>query len=506
MKKTGLTLLTAAIGGLIAVGGYKLIEPKPFVSFQTEQQKVNYVKVSDRSSNLSSSGLPDFVAPAAVSTPAVVHITTTYRASKGGDDVSEMFGDMFGMTPSRGPQKAFGSGVIISADGYIVTNNHVIEDANNIEVVLENKKSFKAKLIGTDPNTDIALLKIEAEGLSILKFGNSDQVKVGEWVLAVGNPFNLTSTVTAGIVSAKGRSIGLLGNSGGNPHQQFGPQQKPKANRAVESFIQTDAAVNRGNSGGALVNMNAELIGINSAIASGTGNFEGYSFAVPVNLVKKVIDDLRNYGTVQRGYLGIVLGEEVTAEFVKEKKLKDPDIRGVYVGGVSAGSSAEAVGIKADDIITSIQSLPVNSISELEEQVARYRPGDKVDVTLLRNGETMNFKVLLKNQDGGTKLVHKEASPADITLSSIEALPLSKTELAKFGVQSGVKISRLGQGLLKDAGLKVGFIIIKINDQLIKSPADINDALAASTEGLGVEFIDPREPNVTQTFQRSIRN
>ena len=223
-------------------------------------------------------------------------------------------------------------------------------------------------------------------------------------------------------------------------------------------------------------------------------------------LFKKVIDDLRNYGTVQRGYLGIVLGEEVTAEFVKEKKLKDPDIRGVYVGGVSAGSSAEAVGIKADDIITSIQSLPVNSISELEEQVARYRPGDKVDVTLLRNGETMNFKVLLKNQDGGTKLVHKEASPADITLSSIEALPLSKTELAKFGVQSGVKISRLGQGLLKDAGLKVGFIIIKINDQLIKSPADINDALAASTEGLGVEFIDPREPNVTQTFQRSIRN
>lgn len=507
MKKTGLTLLTAAIGGLVAVGGYKLVEPKPFVSFQTEQQKINYVKVSDRASNLSSSGLPDFVAPAAVSTPAVVHITTTYRAAKGGDDVSEMFGDMFGMAPQRGPQKAFGSGVIISADGYIVTNNHVIEDANNIEVVLENKKSFKAKLIGTDPNTDIALLKIQGEGLPILKFGNSDQVKVGEWVLAVGNPFNLTSTVTAGIVSAKGRSIGILGNpGGGNPHQQFGSPQKPVTSRAVESFIQTDAAVNRGNSGGALVNMNAELIGINSAIASGTGNFEGYSFAVPVNLVKKVIDDLRNYGTVQRGYLGIELGEEVTAEFVKERKLNDPDIRGVYVKGVSSGSSAAAVGIKAEDIITSVQSVPVNSIAELEEQVARYRPGDKVDVVLLRNGAALNFKVLLKNQDGGTKVMRKEATTAETTSTSIDAIALSKPELAKFGIPFGVKISHLGNGLLKDAGLKVGFIVLKINEQSIKSPADITDALAASNEGLAVEFIDPREPNVIQSFQRSTRN
>lgn len=511
MNKTGLTLLTAAIGGLVAVGGVKLLEPKPFISFQAEQQKVNYVKVADHSAGLSSSGLPDFVGPAAVSTPAVVHITTTYRAAKGGgDDFSEMFGDMFGSAPVRGPQKAFGSGVIISPDGYIVTNNHVIEDANNIEVVLENKKSFKAKLIGTDPNTDIALLKIQAEGLPILKFGNSDAVKVGEWVLAVGNPFNLTSTVTAGIVSAKGRSIGILGNpgGGGNPHQQFGGAnpQGPKVSRAVESFIQTDAAVNRGNSGGALVNMNAELVGINSAIASGSGNYEGYSFAVPVNLVKKVVDDLRNYGTVQRGYLGIELGEEVSAEFVKEQKLNDPDIRGVYVKGVSAGSSAAAVGIKGNDIITSIQGVPVNSIPELEEQVARYRPGDKLDVILLRNGTTMSFKVLLKNQEGGVKLIKKDAPVADVTSSSLEAQPLAKADLSKFGVPFGVRISRIGNGLLKDAGLKVGFIILKINDQPIKTQADITDAISSSSESLAVEFIDPKEPNVIQNFQRSTRN
>lgn len=506
MKQIGLTLLTAAVGGLVAVGGYKLAEPKPFVSFQNDQQKANFVKISDRAATLSSSGLPDFVQPAAISTPAVVHITTTYRATKGGDDISDMFGDMFGMSPQRGPQKAFGSGVIISADGYIVTNNHVIEDANNIEVVLENKKSFKAKLIGTDPNTDIALLKIQAEGLPILKFGNSDQVRVGEWVLAVGNPFNLTSTVTAGIVSAKGRSIGILGTSGTNPHQFGSPVSKKPEPRPVESFIQTDAAVNRGNSGGALVNMNAELVGINSAIASGTGNFEGYSFAVPVNLVKKVVDDLRNYGEVQRGYLGIQLSEEVTAEFVKKNNLNDPDIRGVYVKGVAPGTSAASVGIKAEDIIISIQGASVNSIAELEEQVARYRPGETVSVTLLRNGAEKTFKVLLKNQDGGTKLVRKEAATVTVNPSSVESQPLTKQEQAKFGFPFGVRITHIGSGLLKDAGIKSGFIILKINEQAIKTSADITEALAAGNDELAVEFIDPKEPNVIQSFQRSTRN
>jgi len=529
MKRIGLSLLTAAIGGLIAVGGYKLTEPKRFVSFDEDQQKAHIVPVSIASSrsqdsqatgrlsnsrnlsNVSSSGLPDFVQPAAMATPAVVHITTTYSAKVhgGSDELSDMFGDFFGGSApqQRGPMKAFGSGVIISPDGYIVTNNHVIEDANNIQVVLENKKSFKAKLIGTDPNTDIALLKVQGEDLPILKFGNSDQVKVGEWVLAVGNPFNLTSTVTAGIVSAKGRSIGILGNGSQNPHGHMfgqGNANAPKINTAVESFIQTDAAVNRGNSGGALVNMNGQLVGINSAIASGGGNYEGYSFAVPVNLVKKVLDDLRNFGAVQRGFLGVNI-EELNAELVNKNNLNDKDLRGVYVAKVEDASAAKVAGIQSGDVITSIQGVNVNSNGELQEQVARYRPGDALSVGVLRKGNEKLFKVVLRNRQGDMKLFKKETAAASTSLS-ISTTQLSKTELNKFEIPFGVKVTRVESTVLKDAGLKPGFIILKINDQEMKSPDDVNDAVSSSNDGISVEYIDPKEPHVIQSFQRSTRN
>ena len=499
MKRIAYSFLIAATGGLIALGGYKLLEPKKIGSFE-DDQKVNYVKVAGHNAGLSSAGLPDFTAPAAIATPAVVHITTTFRAKKSADNFMDPF-EFFnnGAPINRGPQKAFGSGVIISSDGYIVTNNHVIEDANNIQVVLENKQQYKAKMIGTDPTTDIALLKIQADNLPFLKFGNSDEVKVGEWVLAVGNPFNLTSTVTAGIVSAKARNIGILG--GGQDGNPMDLNAGPKTNSNVESFIQTDAAVNRGNSGGALVNVNGDLVGINSAIASGTGNYEGYSFAVPVNLVKKVVDDLRNFGTVQRGFLGVIISD-VTAELVNDKKLNDKEIKGVYVSKVSPDGAAKQAGILDGDIILKIQGTPVNSSSELQEQVARFRPGNTISVEVLRNGSVYTYKAVLKNSQGNTDI---EKNPVVTATNSagIQTIPLSQAELKKFNKPFGVKIVKEGDGIFKTMGIKPGFIILRINDEDIKSPEDVESALNSSSDSISFEGFYQDQPNAMLSFSQS---
>jgi len=502
MKRIAYSLLIAATGGLIALGGYKLLEPKKNMSFDG-QEKVNFVKVAGHVPGLSSAGLPDFTLPASIATPAVVHITNNLQARKQEmDQFSDPFG-FFNQSPiSRGPQKAFGSGVIISEDGYIVTNNHVIEDAKNIMVVLENKKQYKAKLIGTDPNTDIALLKIQAEGLPILKFGNSDDVKVGEWVLAVGNPFNLTSTVTAGIVSAKARNIGILGNgpSEGNP---FGGSENsaPKVNTSVESFIQTDAAVNRGNSGGALVNVNGDLVGINSAIASGTGNYEGYSFAVPVNLVKKVVEDLKTYGTVQRGFLGVNISD-VTAELVEEKKLNDKEIRGVYVAKVSPDGAAKAAGILDGDIILKIQGTSVNSGSELQEQVARYRPGNTISVTLLRNGSEKTVNATLKNSQGNTEV--EKMAAISTSKAGIQTVPLTTAELKKFNKPFGVKIVKEEEGIFKNLGIRPGFVIMIINDEEIKTAEDVDNAISTSSSTISISGFYLDNPAMTLTMSQSI--
>ncbi len=498
MKRIAYSFLIAAMGGLIALGGYKLMEPKRIISFE-DQQKVNYVKVAGHAPGLSSAGLPDFTMPAAISTPAVVHITTTFKAKKNSDPFMDPF-EFFNQGPiNRGPQRAFGSGVIISSDGYIVTNNHVIEDANNIQVVLENKKQYKAKMIGTDPTTDIALLKIQAEGLPTLKFGNSDDVKVGEWVLAVGNPFNLTSTVTAGIVSAKARNIGILGQGDGNPMEGGGT---PKANTNVESFIQTDAAVNRGNSGGALVNVNGELVGINSAIASGTGNYEGYSFAVPVNLVKKVVDDLRNFGTVQRGFLGVQISD-VTADLVDQKKLNDKEIRGVYVAKVSPDGAAAAAGLKDGDIVLKIQGITVNSGSELQEQVARFRPGNSISVVVLRDGAEKTFNAVLKNSQGNTD-IQKNPVLATNNAAGIQTQALTASELKKFNKPFGVKIVREGEGIFKRMGIRPGFVILRINDEDIKTQEDVENALGDSSESISFEGFYMDQPNSILSFQQSL--
>lgn len=333
----------------------------------------------------------DLTQAADQSVHAVVHIKTTflYRTSVWEDFFGGSFWEDFfdfAMPGGIAEHQAMGagSGVIIGSDGYIVTNNHVVEDAQDIVVTLNDKREFKATIVGTDPQTDLALIKIDAENLPSLSFGNSDEVRIGEWVLAVGNPFNLTSTVTAGIVSAKARNLGILGE-----------------NTTVESFIQTDAAVNQGNSGGALVNASGELIGINSAIASGDGYFTGYSFAIPSNLARKIVDDLRKYGSVQRAVIGINVSE---IDFERAQQLQLPKVQGLEIASVLAEGSAENAGLAAGDILTAIDGREINSVSELREVVSQYSPGDTISISYLRDGRQNTARAVLLNDMGTTDL------------------------------------------------------------------------------------------------------
>jgi Do/DeqQ family serine protease len=349
-----------------------------------------------------------------------------------------------------------GSGVIISSDGYIVTNNHVVDNSKEIEVVLNDKRSFTAKVVGSDPNTDIALLKIEEKDLPFIIFGNSDSLKIGEWVLAVGNPFNLTSTVTAGIVSAKARNINIL-----------------NASMKIESFIQTDAAVNPGNSGGALVNTRGELVGINTAIASQTGSFAGYSFAVPSSIVQKVVSDIRQYGIVQRAVLGVEI-RDINGELAKEKNIKV--FEGVYVANVVENSAAEKAGVKSSDIITNVNGVAVKSVAQLQEQVGRYRPGDKIFIEILRDNKKQKLNVELKNRQGNTDLVSSDIN-ADLLGATFKEAD-SKTK-EKFGVDYGVEVRSVSKGKFSNAGIKSGYIILKINNIKLSNEKDIETAMKA---------------------------
>ncbi|MES2621709.1 MAG: trypsin-like peptidase domain-containing protein, partial [Bacteroidota bacterium] len=385
IRKIGFTAMVAFISAFAAVATYNYFGYKEVsvIEKAAPMKMVAYNNVN--------AGQPiDLRYAAATSTPSVVHIKSTFKAEKvslGG--AQDPFGDFFkyfhGPNPYRNqPQVASGSGVIISKDGFIVTNNHVVQDADEIEVVMNNNKSYKAKLVGKDADTDLALIKIEGFNLPAINFANSDSVMIGEWVMAVGNPFNLASTVTAGIVSAKGRNINLLG---------MGTQNQN--NTSIESFIQTDAAVNPGNSGGALVNVSGELVGINTAIASPTGSYAGYSFAVPSNIVKKVIFDLQKFGVSQRGFLGVVIhsmDDKTASDMGFDKPF------GVYVDGVNKGSAAEEGGLKNKDVITKINGVGVNSSPELQEQVAKYRPGDKLSVEYIRDGKITMGTLVLKNK------------------------------------------------------------------------------------------------------------
>ncbi len=428
---------------------------------------------------------PDFRTAAEMSVNAVVHIRTTFdRKSSVYDDFFGQLFKYFDGTPRRHPQMplmAYGSGVIISDDGYIVTNNHVVQEASEIEVTLNDKRTYRAKIIGNDPSTDLALVKIEAESLPYLSYGNSDEVKVGEWVLAVGNPFNLTSTVTAGIVSAKARDINILGS-----------------NTAIETFIQTDAAVNKGNSGGALVNTDGELVGINAAIASNTGYYEGYSFAIPVNIVRKVVADFIEFGEVQRAYIGVRI-REMDAEFAKEMGIED--IKGVYIAEITSEGGAEEAGMKEGDIILSVDDFDVNTLSELLEVIGQHRPGDEVELYVMRDGKGKYFDVELKNRRGTVELAKREDAFFHEYLGA-NLRELTANEMNRFGTNYGYLIEDVEKGgLLQRGGVRQGFIIRQLNDVKINRKSDIDEAVSRSDEMLKLEGIYPNGMEFVYVFE-----
>lgn len=369
-------------------------------------------------------------------------------------------------------QQGLGSGVIITADGYIVTNNHVVDGADRLEVTLNDNRSFNATLVGTDPATDLALIKIDAKELPVIPMGDSDNLKVGEWVLAVGNPFGFTSTVTTGIVSAKARSISASTRS-------------PRGGMGIESYIQTDAAVNPGNSGGALVNLKGELVGINTAIYSQTGNYAGYSFAVPTSLVKKVVGDIREFGAVQRAVLGVSITE------LTSKRAKDEDItavsEGVYVTDVNDRSAALEAGITKGDVIIEVAGIPVKNVAQLQEQVSRHRPGDKVTIKLIRDNKPRTLEVTLRNTRGNTAVVSTASALADLGCAFT---PLSDNERKELGIKSGgIKVTGIKAGPFKEAGVKDGFVIIKINDIKVSSVDDVERVFKGLTDASNADRV-----------------
>ncbi|MBB6460026.1 Do family serine endopeptidase [Flammeovirga kamogawensis] len=482
MKKQFLSMMsTSILGGIISVGIYStVIEPESKTEIKSFDQPVTLAKY-EASPARADYTVPEgmnFVNAAEKSTPAVVHIKTYLNpsSSRAPRNTPRLFHEFFSDPRSEGGQLGSGSGVILSADGYIATNNHVIDGADKIEVVLEDKHTFKATLVGTDPTTDLALLKVEYEdALPYLNFGNSDEIKIGEWVLAVGNPYELTSTVTAGIVSAKARNIGIL---------------RSKTGLSVESFIQTDAAVNPGNSGGALVDLNGNLIGINSAIASKTGSFTGYSFAIPSELVKKVMDDLRNYGAVQRALIGVQIAE-VNQEIADEADLDK--IAGVAIMGVTPQGAAEGAGIQEGDIIIKINNEDVNTVSELQEYIARKRPGDVVDVTVNRSGKNKVFNVKLKNTQNTTDIVSAPKNTAEaIEALNAEVQPLSEKKATQLGIDGGLEVTTIApNSKLAKAGLREGFIILYVDREPITSIDDLGNALRGKRGGILLEGMYP---------------
>ncbi len=439
-------------------------------SYFENSRNYNYTSISDHQNALvaktsfkdSIAVVPkglNFISAANKVTEAVVHIRSLYN---GGSSYNPINGIL------RGPAQSSGSGVIISDDGFIVTNHHVIENASEIEVILSDNRSYFGKIVGDDPTTDLALIKIEAVDLPFVVYGNSDDIQPGEWVLAIGNPFDLNSTVTAGIVSAKARNIGIL---------------RDRNNLQIESFIQTDAAVNPGNSGGALVNLRGELVGINTAIATPNGSYAGYSFAVPVTLVKKVMDDLLEFGRVQRGLLGIRIGD-VNARLAEAQGLKV--VNGVFVSYVNDNSSAQEAGIHQGDVIIGINGYKITNVSELQEMVARNRPGDEIDVLYIRDGNELTVKATLRNTEGTTEVLRNEY---DNELSGAVFEELSNNDRLKYELAGGVKITKLKDGKWKEAGISSGFIITKIDKIDIEDIEDLHMVMKNKNGGILVEGV-----------------
>ena len=454
MKKRAAILTSLVVLAVIAAATYLFVgKSSANGTSNNSNSKENIYRVD---------GNLNFVPAAKAVTPAVVHIKTTYSGASSG---------MLPYRQGEAVRMGSGSGVIISADGYIATNNHVVENSNKIEVILPDRRSFTAELVGRDPNTDLALLKVKASGLPVVKMGNSDNVQVGEWVLAVGYPFSLNTTVTAGIVSAKGRSIGIINSSANAAQEQTS---------AIESFIQTDAAINPGNSGGALVNIGGELIGINTAIASLTGSYAGYAFAVPVSLVKKILDDLKEFGTVKRGILGVSFpAPSVEDQYLKQEGISPGSVKGVFVTGIQKGSAAAAAGLREGDIIQSIDGIQLFSSAEFSERIARHRPGDKVELTYSRDGKVREVTVTLKGEEQSQSLARDGESLKEIydklgaTLS-----PLSQGIKEQLNLKAGVLVTEVrAGGFFHQVGIPPGTIIVYINGQAVSEPTDVEKAL-----------------------------
>lgn len=504
MRKIGITLITAFVGGAVAIGAYKLLEQKSLSGLSLdERQKVYFT--NNPPETVSSTGALDFTQAAAIVSPGVVHVRTTYSrslGSPGGDPFGDMFEDFFGRrrpsTPNQGAPAPMGkgSGVIVTDDGYIMTNNHVVENAEKIEVILTDKRVLQAKVIGRDKNTDLALIKITANNLPIVKLGNSDLVRVGEWVLAVGYPLTLESTVTAGIVSAKARKIGILTSD--NSRNNLDPENPP-TDTSIESFIQTDAVINRGNSGGALVNTKGELIGINSAIASQSGTYEGYGFAIPVNLAKKVMDDFLKYGEVKRGYIGITF-QELNADNAKDFGTEEID--GLYVNSTLEGGAAAAAGIKKGDIIKKLNGADISNSSNLQEKIGTMRPGDKVQLTVLREGQLKTFNITLKGDDGNKLAANNGASVSEVVNSlGAKFAPLTDAVKKKYGISTGVIVTEVMPGKVFDMyDMPKGTIITSINGKGVNNNDQVVAALKQDSKMISLQGIVPDGSRFRVTF------
>ncbi len=459
-------------GAVLALGGHEMLSKNnDGTTAAMPPTPVKFVSLPNPAGGTTTA--LDFTYAAENTVNAVVHVTTETAVN-----VRDPFADFF--WGYRAPQQqqmrqSAGSGVIVSSDGYIMTNNHVVEGADKIQVHLNDSRMFEGTVIGRDPSTDLALLKIDAKDLATVPYGNSDGVRVGEWVLAVGNPMNLTSTVTAGIVSAKARNINLL---------QY---DAARDIFPIESFIQTDAAVNPGNSGGALVNASGELVGINTAIASTTGGYTGYSFAIPVNIVQKVASDLLEFGSVQRAYIGVSI-RDVDQKLADEAGLKK--IHGVYVNGITEGGAAQKAGMEAGDVIVKVGAIDVNNVTQLQEQVGKFRPGNRVPVTVLRDGTEQVFDMTLRGKEGTTVAAVDTRSSGSTALGA-EFQGASKEELTALGLDHGVKVTTINGGKFRSSGIREGFIITRIDQDPIKDAAQLERLLANKRGGVLVEGVYP---------------
>lgn len=477
-KKFFGTLLIALVGSLIGIGIYsRLDHTKTVIVQNSEPTPVHYTGLP-----ASTFAAPDFRLAAEKSVHAVVHVKTVSQIKQYGyGNIEDWF---FGNPRAfNREQTGYGSGVIIDAEGHIVTNNHVIDGSNSIEVTLNDGRVLKASIVGRDPQTDVAVIKVKAEDLQFLTFGNSNELQVGDWVLAVGNPFNLTSTVTAGIVSAKGRNIGIIGGAGSNNPFDRQSQNQPRA--SIESFIQTDAAVNPGNSGGALVNLQGELVGINTAIASQTGSYSGYSFAIPVSIARKAVSDIIEFGEVQRVVIGIQ-GKTVDPESVDDHNLKVN--KGVYVEDLTQDGGALKAGLKSGDVIIAVDGTKVNSMGDLQEQLAPHRPGDRVTVTVDRKGQEKEFPIILKTPSGETKTVGSSEFWAYL---GADLEKVSDKDLEKLNIEGGVRVTKIHEGKFKEAGIPEGFVITYINRTPVQDVQDVRSYIERIRGGVFIEGIGP---------------